>query len=145
MVNVRPDKCNLCGGRVVYTSNAKIYGKEYGSGKCYLCTKCGAFVGTHVPNPNDALGLLADSKMRNMKKRCHTLFDFHWMNKEQKRTYRTAMYRWLADKMKIDVEDCHFGHFTLEQLGEAYMFLIRVKELEIRLDKKGNAVFGSRS
>ena len=54
------------------------------------------------------------------------------------------MYRWLASKMNIDVEDCHFGHFTLKQLDEAYMYLIRVKELEMRLDKNGNAVFGSR-
>jgi len=145
MVNLHPEKCNLCGGKVVYTSNAKVYGKEYGSGKCYLCTKCGAYVGTHVPEPKDALGLLADSKMRNMKKRCHALFDFHWSNQKQRRTCRTAMYRWLAKKMNIDVEDCHFGHFTLEQLEEAYMYLIRVKELELKLDKHGNAVFSSRS
>lgn len=145
MVDLHPKTCNLCRGKVVLVPNAKVYGKSYGSGMCYLCTKCGAFVGTHEPRPDEALGLLADSRMRNAKKRCHILFDRHWMDKEQKRTYRTAMYRWLADKMNIDVEDCHFGHFTLEQLEEAYMYLIRVKELKMHIDKSGKAVFSSRS
>lgn len=145
MVDLHPKKCNLCGGKVILTNNSKIYGKSYGSGKCYLCTKCGAFVGTHEPRPDEALGLLADSAMRNAKKRCHALFDRHWMDKEQKRTYRTAMYRWLAGKMNIEPENCHFGFFTREQLDEAYYYLIRVKELKMRLDKNGNAVFSSRN
>ena len=141
MVDLHPDTCNLCRGKVIFINNDRIYGRSYGSGKCYLCTKCGAFVGTHKPRPDEALGLLADSRMRNAKKRCHALFDRHWSNKKQKHTYRTAMYRWLANKMKIDVDDCHFGYFTLEQLEEAYMFLIRVKELKLRLDKNGDAYF----
>ena len=145
MVDLHPKVCNLCGGKVIYTSNARVYGKEYGSGKCYLCTKCRAFVGTHGPRPDEALGLLADSRMRNAKKKCHALFDPHWSDKEPQRTYRTAMYRWLAEKMNIAVEDCHFGHFTLKQLDEAYMYLIRVKELKMHLDKNGKAVFSSRS
>ena len=49
MIDKYPTVCNLCGGKVIYTSNARIYGKEYGSGKCYLCTNCGAYVGTHKP------------------------------------------------------------------------------------------------
>ena len=68
MIDKYPTVCNLCGGKVIYTSNARIYGKEYGSGKCYLCTNCGAYVGTHKPRPREALGLLADAKMRTGKK-----------------------------------------------------------------------------
>lgn len=62
-----PKICNICGGKVIYCSNAEIYGVEYGSGKCYLCTKCGAYVGTHKPRPKEALGLLADEQMRKGK------------------------------------------------------------------------------
>ena len=97
MVDLHPKTCNLCRGKVVLVPNAKVYGKSYGSGMCYLCTKCGAFVGTHEPRPDEALGLLADSRMRNTKKRCHALFDRHWSDKEQKRTCRTAMY-WIILK-----------------------------------------------
>ena len=70
-----PTKCNLCGGDVVYISNARIYGREYGSGRCYYCTSCKAYVGTHKPRPREAFGILANAEMRNMKKKCHKLFD----------------------------------------------------------------------
>lgn len=48
MINTHPTRCNICGGPVTYGSNARIYGKEYGSGYCYLCERCGAYVGTHM-------------------------------------------------------------------------------------------------
>lgn len=59
-IDLQPTVCNLCGGKTILTSNSIIYGKQYGSGKCYYCTKCGAFVGTHVPRPTIALGILSD-------------------------------------------------------------------------------------
>ncbi len=67
MIDLRPTKCNLCGRAVVHISNAVIYGRKYGSGYCYLCTSCGAFVGTHVSHPEEALGILADENMRKAK------------------------------------------------------------------------------
>ena len=73
MINTHPTKCNICGGRVIYTSNSRIYGREYGSGYCYLCQSCGAYVGTHKPRPREAFGILADERMRNGK-RCAILF-----------------------------------------------------------------------
>lgn len=41
----KPTICRYCGSPVVFTSNAEIYGREYGDGKCYLCRNCKAFVG----------------------------------------------------------------------------------------------------
>lgn len=32
MIDLHPITCNLCGGKVVYTSNAAIYGRSCGSG-----------------------------------------------------------------------------------------------------------------
>lgn len=57
-IDLKPKKCNLCGGDVIYTSNKIIYGKEYGNGKMYYCTKCHAFVGTHKHEPWKAEGIL---------------------------------------------------------------------------------------
>ena len=31
MIDLKPIKCNLCGGDVDLISNSQIYGKEYGS------------------------------------------------------------------------------------------------------------------
>ena len=70
-MDLNPTVCNLCGGRVIYTSNAQIYGKEYGSGRCSLCTKCGSYVSTHRHRPREAMGILANRDMREFKKVCH--------------------------------------------------------------------------
>lgn len=34
MIDIHPTKCNICGGKVIYTSNAEVYGREYGSDYC---------------------------------------------------------------------------------------------------------------
>ena len=110
MIDTQPKICNICGGKVIYTSNAAIYhGRQYGSGYCYLCLNCRAYVGTHVPRPREAFGLLADEPMRKGKMMCRA-------------------YCWLAGEMGIPVEDCHFGHFDIHQLRKAYLILKRNSE-----------------
>lgn len=126
MINTQPTICNICGGEVIYTSNARVYhGRQYGSGYCYLCLNCGAYVGTHVPRPKEALGLLADSSMRKGKMMCHDLFDPMWKGRKNANRKRSKLYRWLAKEMGIPVEDCHFGHFDIHQLRQAYLILKR--------------------
>ena len=102
-VDTHPTVCNL-------------YGRKYGSGYCYLCTCCGAYVGTHEPRPREALGLLADSRMRKGKVMCHALFDALWKGKPKARRKRGALYEWLAEQMGLPLADCHFGYFDLRQL-----------------------------
>ena len=129
MINTQPEICNICGGKVIYTSNAAIYhGRQYGSGYCYLCLSCGAYVGTHAPRPREALGLLADEPMRKGKMLCHTLFDSMWRGKKNARHKRSRAYCWLAGEMGIPVEDCHFGYFDIHQLRKAYLILKRTCE-----------------
>ncbi len=123
MIDTQPTVCNLCGGEVIYCSNARIYGKEYGSGFCYLCQSCGAFVGTHKPRPREAMGLLADEPMRKGKKLCHQYFDHMWTKQKNLRRARGQAYRWLAGRMGVPIEDCHFGHFDIHQLRQAYRIL----------------------
>lgn len=126
LIDLYPTKCNLCGGKVIYISNSRIYGKEYGSGKCYYCTKCGAYVGTHKPRPKEALGILGNAEMREMKMKCHRLFDEHWKNEptsKKKHIARKKAYRKLAKNLSISVKDCHFGYFDLCILNKAYEIL----------------------
>lgn len=122
MVEIYPAKCNLCDGKVVYISNDKIYGRQYGSGYCYYCTGCGAYVGTHKPWPKKAMGILADEEMREWKKKCHNLFDPIWKGKSAGKK-RSQLYHKLADCMGIPVEQCHFGYFDLGNLKKAYEIL----------------------
>lgn len=141
MIDLHPTRCNICGGHVVFTSNAIIYGKEYGSGKCYLCQSCGAYTGTHRPRPKEALGLLADKSMRKGKVLCHDLFDAMWKGKPKARKKRKDLYAWLADRMGIPVEECHFGYFDIHQLRRAYLILKTVREQEMMYDNKGRVYF----
>lgn len=96
MIDLQPTKCNLCGGDVIFTSNAKVYGRTYGSGKCYLCTNCGAYVGTHGPRPMEALGLLADKEMGIPVKECH----FGHMDLQQLEWAYRVIKRWEAGHEK---------------------------------------------
>lgn len=126
MIDLHPSKCNICGGEVVFTSNSEIYGKEYGSGRMYYCTECGAYVGTHIPNPSLALGILANDEMRIMKMRCHELFDEQWKHVRAGRKRHLARenaYRKLAIVLGIPFEECHFGYFDLCMLHKAYELL----------------------
>ena len=126
-IDIHPTKCNLCGGNVIFTSNSVIYhGREYGSGKCYLCKSCGAYTGTHKPHPTEALGLLANKEMRKMKMKCHDIFDECWKNEptSKKRHFaRKRAYKDLAEKLNISEKECHFGWFDMEMLNKAYEIL----------------------
>ena len=65
MINTQPTVCNLCGGEAILCSNARVYhGREYGSGLCCYCLGCGAYVGTHKPRPQEAMGLLGSVHIR---------------------------------------------------------------------------------
>lgn len=111
---------------MVYISNSKIYGREYGSGKCYYCTNCGAYVGTHKPRPKEALGILGNAEMREMKMKCHDLFDRQWKNEKtqaKRRIARKKAYADLAVSLNIPVEECHFGYFDMDMLHKAYGIL----------------------
>lgn len=114
-----PKICNLCGGKIIYTTNDKIYGTKYGSGYAYLCTECGAYVGTHKPRPKEALGILANRDMRYMKMKCHDIFDSLWKTPKQ----RKALYKRLSKELHIPVSECHFGYFDLDTLYRAYRIL----------------------
>lgn len=136
-VNLHPTVCNLCGGKVIFTSNKFLYG----SGKCYYCTKCGAHVGTHVPRPDEAYGLLSNKTMQMYRKKCHRLFDNLWKGTKNERKMRTCLYGWLAAKMGIDTSDSHFGYFNLEQLREAERILTLVQDKRPVISKKGRLRF----
>lgn len=124
MINLYPKKCNICGGEVEYITNDKIYGKQYGSGYCYHCKKCGAYVGTHRPRPKQAMGILANSQMRKGKRECHKLFDSLWKGKHAQ-TKRKECYSRLAKDLNIPVKECHFGYFNLDQLRKAYKIILK--------------------
>ena len=130
MINLQPTECNLCGGAVEYVSNAAIYGRKYGSGYCYRCRGCGAYVGTHKKRPKEALGILANAEMREWKMKCHAVFDILWQSESERYRYRSKYYGALAEKLNISKKCCHFGYFDMPMLKQAYNIIIS-GELEV--------------
>ncbi len=139
-INLQPTNCNLCNGKVIYTSNSNVYGAEFGSGKCYLCLECGAYVGTHIPRPKEAFGILANEEMRNLKMQCHDIFDKQFLyasNVFEMRKLRKRAYKRMAAALDIPVSECHFGYFDTYMLQKAYTYL-KMIESEI------NAIYNNK-
>lgn len=108
-----PKVCRYCGKPVVFTSNAEIYGREYGNGKCYLCRNCRAFVGVHT-GTKIPLGTLANSELREWRKEAHNQFDKLWKKPTRIMTRYNA-YGWLANNMGLTRKDTHIALFEIEQ------------------------------
>lgn len=126
----KPIICRYCGSPVVYTSNAEIYGREYGNGKCYLCRNCRAFVGVHT-GTDTPLGTLANDELRQYRKTAHYWFDQIW-RKPLRITTRYKAYGWLAEQLGISREYTHIGMFEKEECEET----IRLSQERIEKYKK---------
>lgn len=118
-VMIMIDECNICGSnKVEFVSNKVIYGKVYGNGKAFMCMDCESFVGCH--DSGKPYGILSDKPMRELRKKCHRLFDPIWKGKMCK---RGDLYKKLANVLGIRYNDCHFGMFDMEMLEKAHSIL----------------------
>ncbi len=128
-----PTKCNICRGTVIFTSNARIYGKEYGTGKMYYCVDCGAYVGTNPSNPKMATGLLANAKMRELKKKCKELSkDLFGKKKDDA---KEEAKRWLAGQIKVSPDNFSFSYLSEDKLEEAIAVLEKEKARREQIKK----------
>ena len=98
-------------------------------------------VGTHRPWPREALGLLADARMRKGKKLCHELFDPFWRGNRKRRKSVGIFISGCRSSLGIPWEDCHFGYFDLELLRGAYRILLKIQGQELRYDNCGRIYF----
>lgn len=124
-----PTECPYCGSKVKYRDSKVIYrSKSYGM--VYVCSKypkCDAYVGVHS-GYNIPLGTMANRELRELRKKCHRIFDRIW--KEGVMT-RGETYHWLARAMKRRRKDTHFAWFNLKEC------LTAVKIVEHSLKAKG--------
>lgn len=120
----KPTICRYCGSPVVFTSNAEIYGKEYGNGKCYLCRNCRAFVGVHT-GTETPLGTLANEELRRYRKAAHFWFDKIW-KKPTRITTRYKAYEWLSNELGLPREKTHIGMFEKDQCEQAIKIAQRI-------------------
>ena len=126
-----PEKCSNCGSeKIRYTSTAEIYhGKQYGNGYCYLCDNCGASVGVHDTKNKIPLGRFATKELKDLKMKCHALFDIYWQKKGFK---RNDCYGYLANKLGLMFRETHFGWFDKEYLLKSINLLIETTDEDLK-------------
>lgn len=117
LINADPNnvKCPYCEGKGKLESNSIIYGKEYGNGKVYVCEnfpECDSYVGAYNDKKNTPKGTLADTDLREWRKKAHSYFDEIW---KKGKMSRSAAYKLMKEKMNLQEWDAHIGLFNMEK------------------------------
>lgn len=109
-------RCPYCGGEAILKDGVFIYKKNKAKknhDKVWVCSnypKCDAYVcchkGTTIP-----FGRLANARLRTLRQEAHKQFDPIW---QSGLVSRRDAYKWLANMLRIDVEDCHIGTFDIK-------------------------------
>lgn len=113
-----PEACRYCGPEfpVVLIENSQIYKRNYGEWPyLYHCKNCDSYVGLH-PHTDLPLGTLANRELRDARKTGKTQF-IRFM--EIGDYNRSESYEWLADKLGIPVNECHWSWFEVETCKRA--------------------------
>lgn len=111
--------CPYCKSHALLVDSKTIYGKSYGN--LWLCGPCDAYVGC-VKGTDRPLGTLANELDRQGRKSAHGCLDAIWKNR-QRGYSRSGVYRWLADKMDLSLEECHIARFNYNECMRAVRHL----------------------
>jgi len=109
--------CQYCGKHAKAVTGAVIYPhrRDLASLKFYQCSPCDAFVGCHKLSGRP-LGTLANSELREWRKRAHAAFDPLW--RDHVFSSRANAYAWIAEKMKLTKKDTHIAMFDAAKCEE---------------------------
>jgi hypothetical protein len=101
--------CPYCNKEAEWTENKAIYGRNYGkSYMCYYCKSCNAYVGCHN-NSRKPLGTMANSELREWRKKAHDVFDPLWKGKQK--SMRDTVYKKISHDFGFPV---HIGESDIE-------------------------------
>lgn len=103
--------CPYCGSSAVLIMGIDLYPEHPETFARYYwkCPGvCDAHVGANLKSlePN---GPLANRTLRNLRVRCHLVFDQLWKDGHFN---RREAYEWLAKSMEMTREDCHIAKFN---------------------------------
>lgn len=106
-----PTSCHYCGGLIRFVTKKQVLIWDFEpSNELYVCVTCSARIGVHQGTKNP-LGMLADAKTRDARRRAHLAFDGLWIDGH---IGRFKGYAWLAMKLGIEHAVCHIGWFDTE-------------------------------
>ena len=109
-------KCNYCNNEAEWVENKEVYGRRYGkSYMIWLCRNCNAYVGCHN-NTKEPLGTLADTELRELRKKAKGKFIVKFLGGTWKRPHneKNLAYSRLGGLLGLKKGECHFGMFDKE-------------------------------
>lgn len=136
------EKVRLTDGREIYPHRPDLHEKPI-----WKCDGCGGYVGCH-PNTKRALGTPANADLRRARMKLHNeRIDPLWAHADKcglyqpengsarwkiRRSARSRVYAFLADKLGMSIESCHVGMFDLETCRRAWTALAGVTYPQVR-------------
>jgi len=128
----KPPTCPYCAacavlvnGDTIYPENARLRDRRF-----WLCRPCDAWVSVYESSPTlKPTGRLANAELRKAKREFHGAFDVLWMvgfdrltrvgSRASKHDCISVAYKWLAERMAINVRDCNVGAFDVARCKQA--------------------------
>lgn len=104
-------RCPYCGSTAILKPDSVVYGNHARGRMVYVCShypQCDAYVGVHPGTPTPK-GTLANKALREKRIKAHQVFDQIW---KRGILTRSEAYRWIADKLCIDLCHAHIGQFS---------------------------------
>ena len=115
----RGELCPYCNSKTKLVSGDEIFTKGSGFGHLvfYKCASgCDAYCGTKIyKGIRESLGSIANKELRELRKKCHKLFDVQWKGNSNERLARRKCYIWLQEFTNLPEELAHIGMFNVEQ------------------------------
>lgn len=133
--------CVYCGNPTELVDSKEVYLESHGL--IFLCRRCKAWVGTHYKTSDHSLGFVATKDLRQMRHKCHLIFDPLWQIKvtsgTNKKKAQSSARNWLAEKLGIDKEECHIGMMDIERCKLVIEFCEEVyRDLEVKKVQREN-------
>lgn len=131
--------CFYCKNLCDFVDSKEVYRESYGM--IYLCRKCKAHVGVHHGNTDQSYGFVATKELREIRHLCHQKFDPLWQIKvnggTKKKQAQAAARKWLAEKLGIDVVECHIGMMDIPRCQQVLKICEEVyHDLEVKKVKR---------
>lgn len=101
--------CPYCGAPSKPTTGREVYPHlpQLANVRLFACMPCRAWVGCHADGR--PLGELANAELRQLRQRCHALFDALWLRTPDQHRVRAGAYAWLREELGLTCWQAHFG------------------------------------
>jgi len=105
-----------------------IHGKGNFPGKAFLQCIMNSDHYVGIDHRGKSYGSLANKDLRELRKKCHGIFDPLWRGENKRFSAREDAYVWLSKEMNMLKSRTHFGMFNEEMCEKAIKIITQFNE-----------------